>query len=358
VLAVVVAVGIAFRSTQDEPRPLLARALDTVPEDTLTANFTDWAQVRDVLDMPDIAAGSAGDREAFATAAYEEDLSVASSLAGSVEGMVDNFGWSVLDAEWEMFAQARTGAVSVVALGADVEMAEVISGLERLGYTAPAKAPQDGGVWHDGADIVAGIGPDMTAGLAAVAVLADRRLVVASDEEAYAAATVAVITSGQGAMGDVGDVAATAVSLYGDAVAVVHQGSRACAITSYATADDGDRADAVQRADDAGGLLPQKALGFGLRRQTDGLVLEVVLRFANQAEAVDQAQVRRRLSTGEAVGQGGTYDERFTVTDDDVQGTTLLMELQPVAEPMSLMSDLTSGPLLFTWCGPGEVRST
>ena len=148
-----------------------------------------------------------------------------------------------------------------------------------------------------------------------------------------------------------------AVPLYGDAVAVVHQGSRACGITSFASADEGDRADAAQRAEDAGGLLPQEALGFGLRRQDEGLVLEVILTFANQAEAVDQAEVRRRLTTGEAVGQGGTYDERFTVTANGVEGTTVVLQLQPVVQPMSLMSDLTTGPLLFTWCGPGGVRT-
>ena len=64
-----VTAGIAFRDAQDEPRPLLAQALDTVPEATLTANFTDWAQVRDVLGMPDVATGSAADREAFVLAA-------------------------------------------------------------------------------------------------------------------------------------------------------------------------------------------------------------------------------------------------------------------------------------------------
>ena len=151
---------------------------------------------------------------------------------------------------------------------------------------------------------------------------------------------------------------ATALRLYGVAVAVLLQGSRACGITSFATTDEGDQADAAQHAEEAGGLVPQETLGFGLRRASDGLVLEVVLHFANQTEAVDQAEVRRRLTTGEAVGQGGTYEERFTVTDGGVDGTTVMLELVPVAEQMTLMSDLTTGPLLFTWCGPGDVRRT
>jgi len=357
VLAVAVAAGIALGRTQDEPRPLLAQALDTVPEATLTANFTDWDQVREVLDMPDVAEGTAADREAFVAAAYDQDLSDASSLAGSADGMVAHYGWSVLDAEWEMFAQARTGAVSVVALGPEVDVGEVTSALERLGYTAPSEGAEDGGVWHGGGDVVAAIEPAVTEGLSEVAVLADRRLVVASDEEAYAAATVDVITSGQGSLGELGDVGVTAVPLYGDAVAVLHRGARTCGITSFASTDAGDRDDAAQRAEEAGGLLPQQALGFGLRQQGDRLVLDVVMLFASQAEAVEQMEVRRRLATGEAVGQGGTYDERFTLTESSVDGAAVLMELRPVAEGMSLMSDLTSGPLLFTWCGPGEVRS-
>ena len=132
-LAVVVTAGVAFRDAQEEPRPLLAQALDTVPQATLTANFTDWAQVRGVLDMPDVATGSAADREAFALAAYEQDLSTASSLAASIDGMAESYGWSVLNAEWEMFAQAREGAVSVVALAPDADVDDVTSGLERIG---------------------------------------------------------------------------------------------------------------------------------------------------------------------------------------------------------------------------------
>jgi hypothetical protein len=354
VLAVAVAAGVAFARTQEAPRAPLAQALDSVPEGTLTANFTDWAQVRDILEMPDVATGSVADREAFVTAAYEQDLSTASALLGSMDGMADNYGWSVLDARWEIFAQARQGAVSVVALEPSVDLDEVTATLERLGYQAPSTGAQDGGVWHGGGDVVAGIDAELSPALAEVAVLADRRLVVASDDEAYAKATVEVITAGDGAMGGVGDVAATALPLYGDAVAVVHQSWRACDITSFTTADEGDQRDAAQRAEQAGGLVPQRALGFGVRRQSGGLVLDVVLRFATPAEAVDQAQVRGRLLAGEATGQGGTYDERFAVTAQAVEGETVLLELQPVAEQMSLLSDLATGPLLFTWCGPED----
>jgi hypothetical protein len=355
VLAVAVAAGVAFARTQDDPRGALAQALDSVPEATLTANFTDWAQVRDILDMAEVSSSSpAAEREALATAAYEQDLSTASALLGSVDGMADRFGWSVLDARWEVFAQARQGAVSVVSLEPSVDLGELTATLERLGYRPPSAGAEDGGVWHGGGDVLAGIDPQPSPALAQIAVLADRRIVVASDDEAYATATVEVITSGEGAVGGVGDVAATALPLYGDAVAVVHQAWRACDITSFATADDSDQREAAQRAEQAGGLVAQRTLGFGLRRQSGGLVLDVVLRFASAGEAVDQAKVRGRLATGEATGQGGTYDERFTLTRQAVEDETVMLELEPVTQPMSLLSDLTTGPLLFTWCGPGD----
>jgi len=353
VLAAVVVAGVAFARTQGEPRPLLAQALDTVPEVTQTANFTDWRQVRDVLDMPSVTSESpAAERQALLDAAYEQDLLVGSSLVGSVDGMVSHYGWSVLDADWDMFAQSREGAVSVLALRANVDFDALTAGLARLGYTTPTEAALDGGIWHGGTDLVPRIDPLLTPGLAEIAVLADRRLVVASDDAAYAARTVAAITSGVGSLGEVPEVAATAVPLYGAAVAVVHQLPRACEITSFASTDAADQSAAVQRAEEAGPLAPQRGLGFGVQQQGSGLVLDVVLRFASEAQAADQAPVRERLATGEAVGQGGTYDERCVVSDARVQGQNLLLELRPVAPQMSLLSDLTSGPLLFTWCGP------
>lgn len=353
VLAAVVAAGISFARFHDEPRALLAQALETVPDVTLTANFTDWAQVRDVLGMPEISSGSSSaDREALVTAAYEEDLSSVSSLVGSVDVMAESYGWSVLDVEWEMFAQSREGAVSVLSLPPGVDVKTLTTTLARLGYSTPANGALDGGIWHGGTDLVPRIDSLLTPGLAEIAVLADRRLVVTSDDAAYAARTVETITSGDGSLGAVADVAATALRLYGDAVAVVHQLPIACQITSFASADEADQSAAAQRAREAGGLARQRALGFGLRAQGSRLVLDVVLRFASEAQAAEQAPVRERLATGDAVGQGGTYDERFVVDDAQVQGTDLLLELRPVTPAMSLLSDLASGPLLFTWCGP------
>ena len=355
VLAAAVLAGVAVARTQEDPQPLLVQALDTVPDVTLTASFTDWAQVRDVLDRPDISSDSpAALRDALVTAAYEQDLSAASSLVGSVDTMAEEFGWSVLDAEWEMFAQGREGAVSVVALPTSVDLDELSASLQRLGYQRPSSDADDGAVWQGDPDSLARVDPELTAGLAAIAVLADRRLVVASDEAAYAARTVEVITAGSGSLGDLRDVAAVALPLAGDAVAVVHQPPQACDVTSYDTAAELDQRDAAERVQQVGGLVRQRALGFGVRQRSGGLVLDVALVFASQVEALDQAGVRRQLATGDATGQGGTYDERFTVTDQRIEDATVLFELEPVAEQMSLLSDLTTGPLLFSWCGPGS----
>jgi len=354
VLATVVAVGVAVGRSQSDPRPSLAQALRALPDDTQTANFTDWDEVRRLLGMAQVSSASPPDqREALLAEAYASDLSSVSALAGSVDVMAEHYGWSVLDVEWEAFGQSRAGAVSVVSLGPGVDPAAVTAGLGRLGYEPPESDASTGGIWHGGGDLVARLGPQLSPALAEVAVLADRRLVVASDAAAYASRTVETITTGDDSLGDAPDAAATALPLYGSAVAVVHQLPRACRITSFATADLADRADAVQRAEAAGGLLPQRALGFGVA-QNDRMVLRTVLRFASSAEAVSQTEVRQRLTTGEATGQGGTYDERFRLVRADVQGSNLVLEMEPVTEPMSLLSDLTSGPLLFTWCGPHE----
>lgn len=90
--------------------------------------------------------GDDGDPSALLAAAYDQDLSAVSVLAGSVEVMADEYGWTVLD-RLEMYSQSRTGAVIVLALGPQLSADTVVAGLRQVGYAEPAAGTSNGGVW-------------------------------------------------------------------------------------------------------------------------------------------------------------------------------------------------------------------
>ncbi|MGI8954604.1 MAG: hypothetical protein ACR2FL_08540, partial [Nocardioidaceae bacterium] len=91
--------------------------------------------------------GDDGDPSALLAAAYDQDLSAVSVPAGSVEVMADEYGWTVLDTDWEMYSQSRTGAVIVLALGPRLSEDTVVAGLRQVGYAEPAAGTSNSGVW-------------------------------------------------------------------------------------------------------------------------------------------------------------------------------------------------------------------
>ncbi|HYJ68277.1 MAG TPA: hypothetical protein VEX15_11550 [Nocardioidaceae bacterium] len=352
VLALAIASGTLIARGDDDLRSPLAQALATLPDATLTANFTDWRLVRETVGAPDItSAASTTDRREWLDAAYEDDLSAASALAGSGPSMSKHFGWSVFDLDWEVLGQAREGAAIVAELSGAVGPDEVIAGLADLGYREPESAADDGGVWRGGPDLLATIDYSLSPMLQNVAVLADRNLVVLSDLSSYAERTVDTIVSESDDLAEVRDVAATAAPLDRAIAAVVHQPPRSCAVTSFDHASAADRQLAAARIAEAGGLGDQRGLGFGIRADDVGLVLDVSLHFESPAAAEAAQEPRTALAHGPAIGQGGTYDERFDVESVRVIADDLVLALRPIGDRMSLVSDLTSSPLLFSGCG-------
>jgi hypothetical protein len=55
------------------------------------------------------------------------------------------------------------------------------------------------------------------------------------------------------------------------------------------------------------------------------------------------------LARGPAPGQGGTFGDRFRVTSVTAQGSLVVMQLDPRPDA-SVLSDLSTGPLLFATC--------
>jgi hypothetical protein len=352
VLALAIGSGALIARGSEPLDPPLMRALATLPDRTLTANFTDWSQVRETVGDADVSsAAPKTDRRQALTAAYEDDLSAVSGLVGSAPLMVEPFGWSVLDLDWEVFGQAREGAVIVAEIGDAVEPEDVTAGLADLGYREPDTDADSGGVWQGGPDLLARLGDTLTPLLEHIAVLADQRLVVLSDAPDYTERTVDTIGSESGGMGDLADVAATAIPLVGSITAIVHQPPRSCVVTSYDSAAPADQELAAARIAEVGEIRAHQGLGFGTRPSDRGLDLVVSMHFETAAIAEAERVPRSELATGPAIGQGGTYDERFELTDVDVFGTDLVLVLAPVESRMTLVSDLASGPLLFPGCG-------
>ena len=66
-------------------------------------------------------------------------------------------------------------------------------------------------------------------------------------------------------------------------------------------------------------------------------------------DAPGDAEARARLAAGPAPGQGGDFGDRFAVEDARSDGREITLDLRP-DEGEYVLSDLTSGPVLFATC--------
>lgn len=357
IVAVVIASGFLLTRTHSDPRPALSTALRTAPTETHTANFTDWSGLRRALAPSLGAAGSvrsdsaAATRSEFLDRAYDNDLSAVSVLGPVAQEMVPAYGWSVFDARWEMFAQSDRGAVIVVALRPDVEDETVLSGLRAVGYEEPSARPSSGGVWTVSDDATLGTVSALSPQLANAAYLADQGLVVFSDAAGYVRRTTHVIEGSARSFGDRRVVSETSQAIRDSDVAVVRSPRQGCRATSFEKAADGDRAEAERFGDAAGGLSAHAGLGLGLRQREGRQQLVVTMRFGSSATAQDQIASRARLARGEAVGQGGSFGERFANVTASTRAGVGVLALAVSDPAEGVLSDLGSGPLLFAWCG-------
>ncbi len=347
VLLAAVAGGVAVASGAPDPRPRLLAALDALPADTETANVTDWGHVRDELEIAS-AGGSETLRRVLAQG-FSTDLVEASPLAEAAPVMAADYGWSVVEADWEAFGQSPQGAVAVVSLGS-VDPSAVVAGLDNLGYAPPSSGADSGGVWKGGPDLLASVDPALSPLLGYVAVLADDGLALFSDDPGYLARAASAAGGDAESMAADPDVAALGLRLADDPVAVVHTRERGCAVTSLRTASPEDRVAARRLVASGGPLAVYDVLGLGLRLTDDGSTLDVAMRFAEPAVATAQEPVRLALAHGEALAQGGSWEERFDGVDTETDGTDLVLELTSDDREARLLSDLGTGGLLFASC--------
>lgn len=313
----------------------LAGVVALAPEGAQRVTFTDWAGVRAEVGVSGRGAESLTE---LLDRGYDRDLVSASALVSSAEAMRASLGVSPGNAEWEMFSQSPEGAAVVVKVPASVSFDDLGSSLESLGYSAP---DDPGGVWAGGADVASTAG--FTPELQYVALLEDSRLLVASDQSAWAAEAAGVAAGDGSGAEDLTEVAEAA----GEPLsAVVYAGEYACEELAMAQADPAEAEQGEALVEAAGDVSPLAS--FAMAAQPGGSV-RVLMTFETDERARSDADARARLASGPAPGQGGDFPERFRLGEVRADGTLLTMTLRP-RPGAAVLSDLSSGPVLFASC--------
>ena len=334
-----VAGGAAFLLLRGDDETSFAWAVDHAPAGTQRLSWTDWAAVR-AREKADLTErSSAADVRRFLDRAFDDDLSSASALVTSAPVLQERFGFSPATVDWELFSQSDQGAVEVLHLpSADLD--DVADHLRELGYAEPQ---DDQGVWQGGSDLLAGVSSALTPELAYVALDRDDSVLLTSDSASFLAVATAAVTGDGDRVTDVDDVVADA----GEPVsAAVFTGDYACSALAMEHAGASDQAQGRRLVAAAGEVNPYSA--FAMSDQPDGTV-RVAFAFDSSDTARTNADSRATLARGPAPGQGGTFGERFRVDSVTANGSLVVMSLTPKPDA-SVLSDLSTGPLLFATC--------
>jgi len=338
-VAVALVVGGLFWWHGRDGRTSFAWAVAHAPSGTQRASWTDWAAVRAHEQARLSDGSSAGELHRLLTRAFDDDLSSTSALVGSAPVLQRRFGFSPANVDWELFSQSYQGAVVVLHLPS-ADLAAVPGRLRDLGYREPADA---GGVWNGGSDLLAHISADLTPELSYVAVDSHDGLLLTSDSAAFlAVALQAVHGDGPRATGLDAVVADAGEPLS----SAVYTGDYACGALAMAHAGGSDQAEARRLLAAAGPVNPYTA--FAMSDEPDGSV-RVAFEFDSRETARVNADARGVLAQGPAPGQGGSFADRFHVDAVTADGSLVVIRATPRAGAY-VLSDLSSGPVLFATC--------
>jgi len=341
VVVVVVAGAVAgYRWWRHDDRTSFAWAVDHAPPGAQRLSWTDWAAVR-THEHADLSARSSdAELRRFLDAAYDDDLSSTSALVTSAPVLQERYGFSPASADWELFSQSYQGAVVLVRLASSGDVDGVAEHLRDLGYTEPREAD---GVWRGGQDLLASISPSLSGELQYVALDADDSLVLTSDSATYLNVAMDAVRGRTGHVTGLGGVVGDA----GEPLSsTAYTGDYACRALAMAQAGAADRAQAASLLARAGEANPYFA--FAMSDEPDGTV-RVAFSFDSDGTARTNADTRATLARGPAPGQGGSFGDRFRVASVTAQGSLVVMRLDP-RPGASVMSDLSTGPVLFATC--------
>jgi hypothetical protein len=261
--------------------------------------------------------------------------------------LADRFGFSPLDAQWEVFGQSPTGQVDVLRLDDGVDVGGVERALRRLGYTPPAGGAGSGGTWVGGEDLVAQISGALTPVQQNVVVLPDQQMVLMSEDAAYVSAAAEVVRGDERSLLDDDGVADLAGEVEDAVSAVQWTSTFVCEDLSMGQADGADRAEGDRLVEKAGDISPVD--GFVLAQRVDRSLL-LGLHFETSDQASRNLQPRVELASGPAPGQGGTFPDRFELASGETSGNDVLLTTRPTGRSAQVLSDLSSGPLLPATC--------
>lgn len=337
VLALLAAGVVWWRSVQATE---IEQAVSLAPADAERLTFTDWSGVRRTLDADLDARSSTEQLDAFLSEAFDADLSSMSALVESAETMQAKYGFSPATLDWELLSQSTDGTVVLMRLPEGIDFDALTDGFERLGYQRP---DDEGGVWAGGRDLLPKIGGTLTPELQYLAVDPGQRLVVGSDRGPYLAHAMRTVT------GDADSVAGLdpVVEATGEPLAAaVYSGRVACSRLAMSGAGAADQAQAEDLIAAAGEVNP--VTGFAMAAEPGGGV-RVAMSFETEEQARTNADTRAELASGPAVGQGGDFSDRFRLGTVRAQDEVVTMELHP-REGAYVLSDLSSGPVLFATC--------
>ena len=316
----------------------LQRATSMAPDDAARLSWTDWAGVRRELGAHLSADSSATQVQGFLDKAFDRDLSSTSALVQSAGSLQQRYGFSPASARWELFSQSEQGAVVIIQMPDSTDFGGLESRLAGLGYTRPSDSK---GVWLGGETLLPTISSDLTPELQYVALDADRHLVLTSDNAGYLESAVAG-SDGGGPEGLDAVVDASGEPLS----ASVYDGDYTCSALAMSHADPSEQQQAAELVRTAGKVNPIDA--FAMSAQPDGHV-RVAMGFENDDQARTNANSRAKLASGAAPGQGGDFADRFRLGPVKAHGSVVTMDLKPVPGAY-VLSDLSSGPVLFATC--------
>jgi len=343
VVLVVAVLGGGLWAWRAASRSALAEAAVLAPADAERLSWTDWAGVRREVGAELSASSSVESLARFLDRGYDADLTSTSALLASAPVLQEWFGFSPASVEWELFSQSAEGAVVLLRLPEEVDFATLEGNLTDLGYSRPTS---DTGVWRLGEEL-AGAGPELTPELQYVALLADDRLVLASDTAGYLEHAVSAALGDPDGEDDPDSGLAAVVGPTGPALsASVYAGEYTCSALAMGQADETDQEQAASLVAAAGEVNPVD--GFSMSVQPDGRV-RVVMAFETDEQARTNADSRAALAAGPAAGQGGDFADRFSVDSVSADGRLVTMELAP-EDGAYVLSDLSTGPVLFATC--------
>ncbi len=337
VLALVVAGLLWWRSAQLTD---LQRALALAPPDAQRLSWTDWASVREELGAEVTGGSGTAELESFLNEGFETDLTSTSALLQSASALHQSYGFSPASLEWELLSQSDEGAAILMRTPDSFDFEALADRLDGLGYDPP---DSETGVWEGGSDLLAEISPTLTPELQYVALDADRQLIVTSDRAGYLDQATETVTGDGDRLEGFDDL----VEATGEPVsAAIYSGTVACEALAMSSADPADQAQAEELVRSAGEVNP--VTGFAMSVQP-GRDIRVVLGFENDEQAKVNADTRSVLARGPAPGQGGDFSDRFAVDRVTAEGSLVTLALDPV-EGEYVLSDLSSGPVLFATC--------